>query len=124
MTASALFMGLLGLSVTFLPQEILHYMGINPSVMPLLFMQILGALWMGFAMLNWMCKEILIGGIYGRPVAVANLMHFMVGALALLKGGFKNADMPLIWIAFAFYSLFSVGFALVLFTNPSKKQDL
>lgn len=91
--------------------------------MPLLILQILGAMWMGFAMMNWMAKEILIGGIYARPLAVGNFMHFMVGALALLKSGFKNADMPLIWIAVALYAVFAVGFALVLFTHPAKKPN-
>lgn len=78
---------------------------------------------MGFAMMNWMAKEILIGGIYARPLAVGNFMHFMVGALALLKGGFKNADMPLIWIAVVLYTVFAVGFAVVLFTHPAKKPN-
>jgi len=47
---------------------------------------LLGALYVDFAMLNWMVKGSLIGNIYNRPVAVANFTHFLVGGLALAKG--------------------------------------
>ena len=83
MTASALVMGALGLAATFLPQEIAAYLGAS-TTLPLL-IQILGALYLGFAMLNWMARTSLIGGIYSRPVASGNLVHFVVGALALAK---------------------------------------
>ena len=116
-------MGALGITTSFLPQEILRSIGVETSAMPLLFMQILGALWMGFAMINWIAKEMLIGGIYSRPVAVGNFMHFTVGALALIKGVLKNADMPVLWATAAVYTLFAAGFAMVLFTHPAKKPD-
>ena len=32
-----------------------------------------------------MAKESLIGGIYNRPIAIGNFMHFAVGAMALIK---------------------------------------
>lgn len=123
MTSSAVLMGALGITTSFLPQEILRSIGVETSAMPLLFMQILGALWMGFAMINWMAKEMLIGGIYSRPVAVGNFMHFTVGALGLIKGVLKNADMSVLWVAAAVYSVFAAGFALVLFTSPTRKSE-
>lgn len=120
MSSSAIVMGVLGISVSFLPQEILRSEGIEPAVLPVLLLQILGALLMAFAMVNWMAKDILIGGIYSRPVAVGNFMHFMVGALALIKGAFKNPDMPVLWAAGVIYIVFAVGFAIVLFFHPTK----
>src|SRR5204862_7388254 len=33
------------------------------------------ALYLGFAVLNWMGCVVLFGGIYGRPVALGNLCH-------------------------------------------------
>lgn len=118
MSASALFMGLLGLSFSFLPQEIMRSAGVDPAVLPLLILQILGALLLAFAMINWMAKDILIGGIYSRPVAVGNFMHFVVGALALMKGVLKNSDLSFVWVAALIYSAFAVAFGMVIFMRP------
>jgi hypothetical protein len=69
MSVSALFMTILGLGASFLPQEILAHYG-SPTEGPgVLIIQIAGALYMGFAILNWMARANLIGGIYSRPVA-------------------------------------------------------
>ena len=38
-----------------------------------------------FAMLNWMAKGVIIGGIYSRPIVIANLAHFLIGDLELIK---------------------------------------
>ncbi|MBL7993960.1 hypothetical protein JNM05_01190 [bacterium] len=118
MSASALFMGLSGLSVSFFPQEIMRSAGVEPAVLPILVLQILGALLLAFAMVNWMAKDILIGGIYSRPVAVGNFMHFMVGALALIKGVLRNSDLSFLWVAALIYSALAVAFGMVIFMRP------
>lgn len=121
--SSALFMGILGLSASFLPQEILQGIGsIEPAIMPLLVMQILGAQYLGFAMVNWMAKDILIGGIYSRPVAVGNFMHFAVGAAVWMKSISKNSDIPLLWAAGVLYTVFAVAFGTVLFLRPKIQE--
>jgi hypothetical protein len=121
MSASALFMGVLGLIVSFLPQEILQALGVESGRPQVIIMQILGALWMGFAMINWMCREILIGGIYGRPVLVGNVMHFVVGGLALIKGAFFSSNEWIIWLVSLTYGIFALCFSLLIFTHPLKK---
>ena len=78
MSASALTLGLLGLTTTFAPDFVLSSLGAPVSPALLLMIQILGALYMGFAALNWMARDNLIGGIYSRPVAIGNLMHLKV----------------------------------------------
>jgi hypothetical protein len=122
MTASALVMGALGLSATFLPQEIAAYLGVSAEgALPLL-IQVLGALYFAFAMLNWSAKDSLIGGIYNRPVGIANLVHFVVGALALAKGAFASpADMAVLAMA-AVYVLFASAFGMIFFTSPVRES--
>lgn len=61
MMVSSVFMGLAGLSATFLPAEILNYIGLNSTVLSTLLIQITGALYLGFALMNWMAKTVLIG---------------------------------------------------------------
>ncbi|HYF67435.1 MAG TPA: hypothetical protein VD884_04830 [Ohtaekwangia sp.] len=99
MTLSAVTLGAAGISLTFLPEIVLGFLNIPRNNLPLFLIQILGAFYFAFGMLNWMTKANLIGGIYNRPVAVANLSHFLIAGLALVKGLFSNPDLPhAIWI--------------------------
>jgi hypothetical protein len=122
LTASALVMAVLGLAAIFLPREILeklHQTSVGP--LPLL-VQILGALYLGFAMQNWMAKQSIIGGIYHRPLTMGNLVHFLVAALSLAKYVLAGSrDTALLTLA-ALYTLFAVAFATVAFTSPVKPE--
>ena len=116
MGASALVMGALGLAATFLPHEIAAYLGAS-ATLPLL-IQVLGALYFAFAMLNWTAKDGLIGGIYNRPIAIGNLVHFVIAALALAKGAFANPSRPMI-LPFAIgYAIFAIAFGWIFVTSP------
>lgn len=85
MMLSAVFMAIIGLAATFLPQEMAVYFGADRGGFAAIALQVLGALYLGFAFLNWTARGHLIGGIYGRAVTLGNLCHFTVGALALVK---------------------------------------
>tara|TARA_B100000809_G_scaffold95789_1_gene94418 strand:- start:1900 stop:2280 length:381 start_codon:yes stop_codon:yes gene_type:complete len=123
MISSTLFLGMSGAILTFLPNEIISSMAIRPSQITTLFFQLTGALYLGFAMLNWMAKGTLIGGIYNKPIAIGNLMHFGVGAIALIKIIFKILTHKEIVIALAaVYVIFAILFAYVLRTNPTKTE--
>jgi hypothetical protein len=123
MIASALAMGALGIAITFLPQELLTWLGIMPtgavatSVLPLV-VQLTGALYLSFAMLNWTAKDSLLGGIYNRPIAIGNFLHFVMGALALGKGVFANPGARLLVPVAIVYAIFAIAFAMILFTSP------
>jgi hypothetical protein len=119
MTISAIILGLTGVALTFFPQEISAAIG-GSSSSPVIVYQLLGALYFGFAMMNWTAKGNLIGGIYGRPVAIANLTHFTIGALALLKQiSFINIPQVVCMVT---YILFAVAFGAVFFTHPVKNE--
>lgn len=118
MRASAVFMGLLGLAATFLPQEIVQYAGGAPGALGVLAVQVAGALYIGFALLDWMAQGNLIGGIYSRPVAVGNFAHFMVAALALLKGVASGNHAPAVVGGALAYAVFAALFARVAFRPP------
>ena len=120
MTLSALLMAILGLAASFGPLEILGQYGISGGGPDVLIIQVAGALYLGFAILNWTARVNLIGGIYSRPVALGNFMHFAVVAVVLLKAvtaGFRE-----ILVAAIIYSVFAVWFGLVVFTHPRSKQ--
>ena len=119
MILSALFLAAIGISLTFLPAEIAGITGIAPDKTFTVILQLMGALYFSFAMLNWMAKGILIGGIYGKPVSVANMTHFVIGALALVKLLLNNHDLPYpIWILAGIYAVFAVLFGMIFSKNP------
>jgi hypothetical protein len=119
MSLSALFMAAMGIVASFMPQEIAAHFGLQPDSHLALIIQITGALYLGFAILNWMAKAVLIGGVYSRPVALGNFLHFAVVAITLLRalaGGLRANE---VIIGAGIYSLFALWFGLVLFTQPS-----
>jgi len=119
MTSSAVILGTTGILLTFIPDEILSHLSIEANKTTLFVMQILGALYFAFAMLNWMTKTSSIGGIYNRPIAIANFTHFLIAGLALIKGIISNPSISYtIWTAGIFYCVFGISFGTILFSDP------
>ncbi len=118
MWASALILGLFGLILSFLPQEISSTLAMQTDAIVL---QLLGAVYFGFAFLNWMNKNKVLGGIYGRPIVMANFIHFLMGALALIKFITKGSDSTTLLIITVVYVLFGLVFAFMAFTHPNLK---
>lgn len=119
MSASALFMGALGLTASFLSHELLVFAGATVDTQSVLIVQIGGALYLGFAMLNWYTRGFTIGGIYGRPLLIGNLLHFAVAAIPIVKAAVGTGSLALILLA-AGYGLFAVWFGLVTFRPPAE----
>lgn len=120
MSASAIVLGVIGIILTFMPQEISQMLLVIGS--PILF-QLLGALYFAFAMLNWTAKGNLIGGIYSRPVAIGNFAHFMIGGLALIKL-VLHQPFSFLSILAVVYAIFAVLFGWVFFTSPVSKAKI
>ena len=121
MSSSSVYLAASGAILSFLPNEVISSIGIPPNPISTLSFQLLGALYLGFAMLNWMAKGSLIGGIYNKPIVVGNFMHFGVGALALVKVVSKIQIHKEIVISLtAIYAIFAILFAYVFRTIPSK----
>lgn len=121
MIASAAFMFLIGITATFAPDEILHALDASTSGSLPLLIQLLGALYLGSAMQNWMAKDSLIGGIYNRPLAIGNLTHFLVGALALVKVALRFPPDRLVLTMAIAYALLAIGFAMTMFRSPVQR---
>ena len=119
MTLSAIILALIGISLIFLPNEILDYLELSVSGTLQLLMQIIGSFYFAFAILNWMSKGSIIGGIYNRPIAMANLTHFVIAGLALIKGILANPSLSyVIWSIAIIYSIFAIFFGIVAFRHP------
>ncbi|HEY2321539.1 MAG TPA: hypothetical protein VGJ82_01635 [Thermoanaerobaculia bacterium] len=118
MFSSACFMAAAGVDLLFAPAETLTAFGAGANPVLTVVAQVMGGLYFGFAILNWMARRSTIGGIYHRPLVVGNLTHFAAGALALLKAANKIPGSPVTWIFVAAYSVFAIGFGTLLFRSP------
>jgi hypothetical protein len=121
MSSSTIFMAILGVAATFAPQEILAHYGFSHSPLAVLPLQVAGALYLGFAILNWMARGNLIGGIYSRPVAVGNFFHFAVVAVALFKLATRGPVGSEIIAGAVVCSVFAARFGYVVFTTARPK---
>ena len=119
MTASAILLAVAGISLSFFPNEIAKYIGLDASKTSQLVMQALGALYFGFGILNWMAKGSIIGGIYNKPLVVANLSHFMIGGLAMIKGLMSISNPPYqLIILTVVYTIFGILFGTLFVRHP------
>ena len=119
---SAVVMGAAGLAGSFFPHELLASLGIPASGMLPVLVQLLAALYFAFAMVNWTARGSLIGGIYNRPVALGNLTHFVIGALAVAKAAVAaEQDARILGAAAVVYALFAIAFTLLFFRSPVQR---
>lgn len=123
MTSSVIFLASIGILFSFLPNEVMDYLSIESIAITRLFFNLISALYLGFALLNWMAKGTIIGGIYNRPIAIANLMHFGVGAIALVKVVSNIQIHQEIIISLTIvYVIFALLFAFIFLKNPTKTE--
>lgn len=120
MIASALVLAAMGLVLSFAPAEALAYIDrSNTGGMPII-LQLVGALYLGFAFTNWTAKGMVLGGIYGRAIVLGNFLHFTMGALTLLRTVINAPNGPIFLATTLIYVVFAIGFGLLLFTNPAQ----
>lgn len=119
MLLSVVFLGLIGILLSFFTKEVDTFFNSDSNNVSVLFLQLTSALYLGFALMNWMAKDSRIGGIYNRPIVIGNLMNFGVGTIALMKIVPKIELHKEFIIGLAiFYAIFTICFAIVFKTNP------
>lgn len=121
MIASALFLGLIGLVLTFFTREVLTVHNSPLDGPTILLIQMMGAIYLGFAMLNWGARGVIIGGIYARPLAAGNVLHFVIVTLTLAREAWEHNAMQLAGSAFVF-GIFAVGFGWLMF-RPARAPE-
>lgn len=110
-------MGLLGLGASFFPHEILNYFDTSPEGITVVLAKVVGGLYLGLAVLNWMAREKLIGGIYSRPVAVGNFAHFFAITMVLGKQLVAMPNTAELAIGAVANAVFAASFGYVVFAG-------
>jgi len=122
MTCS-LLLGLAGIFVLFAPDVLLASLGV-PMANPLsVLIQLMGALYFSMALMNWTAKDSAIGGIYARPISLANFAHFFIGSLLLAKVVLSSEFNVPIVLMLVVYAIFAILFYWLVFRATGIKVD-
>lgn len=118
MRSTAVVLAMFGLIASFVPDALLARLGEPVTPTLVVIVQVVGALYLAFAMLDWMARDNLIGGIYSRPVAVGNLVHFLVAGLAIVKAMADTPALRVLWPVAVIYAALATCFGILLFRHP------
>ncbi len=123
MTTSALMLGAVSIIFSFLPEGVIGYLQFERTQNLVLVFQIIGALYFALAMLNFMSRDSVIGGIYNKPTSITNFAHFSIGSITLIKALFVNINLSYIyWLVAFVYTVFAFAFGSIAFFHPAKNS--
>lgn len=123
MTLSASALAIMGAIGAFLPAELLAWLGTQSSAVLVLLVQAYGASLLGFAMLNWTGRGMTLGGIYGRPLVLGNLMHFGAGGIGAMKLVLAHSEAAKLWPLASSYAVLAIGFGILMFRAPGTTKS-
>jgi hypothetical protein len=123
MTSCSLILALAGMFALFAPDVLLSALSASITTHLLVFVQLLGALYFSFALMNWTAKDSAIGGIYARPVSLGNFSHFLSGTLILTKYLLSNEFSLATGLVWLVYTIFAVYFYWLVFRATGIKPE-
>ena len=115
--AIVLFVG--GLACLFAPDIVASSLGLSVPANALWVGQLLGAAWLGLGALNWVQRRGILGGAYGRPVVLANLFHYFIGATVVLKSAQQGVAAA--WLIVVPFAILALAYGALLFRGPFDK---
>ena len=111
MMSSGIFNLLLGTIFTFLPQETALFIGDDiTDGANLIIYQLSGAALLGIGLLNYMGRGMILGGIYGKPLLLGNLVYHLTAGITCIRFAMTAESWHLYAIAVMTYTLISFGF--------------
>jgi hypothetical protein len=116
--ASAVVLLLGGLALLFAPDALLPRLvaGFPPAGAWL--GQLLAAAWLGVAALNWTSQRAVLGGIYGRPVVLANAALYFISAASLARAAARGGGPAALWALLALAAAFAAAYGWLLLRGP------
>lgn len=106
-----------GGAALFAPAEIARLAELSPTQTIVLIVQLGASGLLGFALLNWMSRGQRLGGIYGRPLGMANLFLFTTTALTVARSILDNVLPASVVVLFAALAVLSAAFAWLVFLS-------
>lgn len=124
MTISAVALAAAGAALLFAPAELQRVLSGAGSAaagaesMSPLMMQLWAAALLGLASMSWIGRGMTLGGVYGRALVLANLAHWTVGGLSMVRAVLDRPSGAGLWLAAAVYVAFALAFAWLMRRDP------
>jgi len=115
MTSSSIVLAMAGVAGLFVPDVVLTAFNTKVTTELSMLVQLLGALYFGFALMNWTAKDSAIGGIYARPVSLGNFGHFFAGSMLLIRYQLSAAFNPIMTALLVIYLILAGLFYWLVF---------
>lgn len=80
--------------------------------------QLVASGWFAVAMLNWMSRNTVLGGIFGRPLVLTNLTVYVVTATTLWKAGASTASATAMLVASATAAVMAIAYGWLMMRGP------
>lgn len=117
LSLSAAVLLLMGGAGMFAAPEVASWLGASDPGATALVVQLAGCGMLGFALQNWLSRKNRIGGIYARPLGLANLLLFAGAALSIGKA-VASKNLPMGWLLLlASFAGLAIGFAWLIFLH-------
>ena len=84
--------------------------------------QLLAAALLGLAALDWLSRAALLGGIYGRPVVLANAAFYFIAAMALLRHAVGRDVPAALWVVAVPVALLAGVYGWLLLRGPAERD--
>jgi hypothetical protein len=120
-SAGLLFIG--GLALLFAPDAILPRLAPGLPASASWIGQLIAAAWLGVGSLNWLSRNAILGGIYGRPVVLANAVLYAITALSLIRPVLSGSLPAAVWCIVGPSAVFATLYARLLFGGPIEKRN-
>lgn len=117
-TLSAIVLAVGGVALLFGSDELL------PRLMPAMpasatvLGQLISAGWLALAGLNWNQRRMIVGGIYGRPTVLANLMLYLVSAFSLGHPAMAGGASPVLLFLTGLFAVLTLVYGALLVRGP------
>lgn len=116
LSGTALGLALLGFPALFVPEVVATWLELGVgATLPI---QLFGGGLLGFAALDWVGRGAIYGGIYGRPIVVANFALAMLTSGTMLSACLDGRVSPMGWVAVAIFGTQAVGFFRLMRSPP------
>jgi hypothetical protein len=108
---------IVGLTFSFAPGNFLLAIGETDTELSTMFVQTIGAFFISYAGMNWMAKDSVLGGIYGKSLTFGNTLFYVMTAFM----SYKLSSFSTVIIGFSvLHTFFAVSYYMMMSTNPVK----
>lgn len=117
-TINAVLAFVFGLGFVFIPGTLVSYYGVELSEQGLVISQLLGAAFLGFAIITWLVRNSAESDVL-RAIVLAFFIENAFGFVISLKGQLAGLTNASGWSTVAIYALFAIGYGYFQFQKEN-----